>query len=172
MRKFLLPLFFLLLFIIESIFVQLLPGRVFHSDWIFAPHFLIAAILFLTIYGSEKHGILYGFIFGLLFDIVYTEIIGIYLFLYPLVVYLITKLMKILQTNIFLASFMVLAGIGLVEIGSYEMNKLIHITSMDFMTFLNIRLLPSLLLNAAFIIVASYPLKRYFEKFAEELRTD
>lgn len=172
MRKFLLPLFLLFLFIVESLFVQFLPGQAFHSERIFVPHFLIVAIFFLTIYGSEKHGILYGMAFGLLFDVVYTEIIGIYLFLFPFVAYVITKLMKIFQNNIFLGSLMTLFGIALVELGSYEMNMLIHITNMDFMTFLNLRLFPTLLLNAAFIILVSYPLKRYFERFAQKLRDE
>ncbi|XJZ26367.1 rod shape-determining protein MreD [Bacillota bacterium Lsc_1132] len=170
MKKFLLPLFFLFLFIFESLFVQLLPGEAFRNGRIFAPHFLIVAILFFTIYGSEKHGILYGFIFGLLFDIVYTEILGIYLFLFPLVAYLVTKMMKVLQTNIIIASLMVLTGVALVELGSYEMNTLIHITKINFMTFVNIRFIPTLILNAAFIIIVSYPLKRYFENFAGNLR--
>lgn len=172
MRKFLLPLFFLFLFVFESVFVQLFPGGAIHNDWIIVPHFLIVAIFFLTLYGGEKKGILYGFIFGLLFDIVYTEIIGIYLFLYPFTAYLVTKMMKVLQTNIFLGSFMALTGVALLEIGSYEMNFLIHITNMDFKTFLSIRLFPTLLLNAAFIVVAAYPLKRYFERFSEKLLMD
>lgn len=172
MRKFLLPLFFLFLFVFESLFVQLLPGGAFQSDRILAPHFLLAAILFLTIYGSEKQGLLYGFVFGLLFDIVYTEILGIYLFLFPLVAYLITKMMKVLQTNILLSSLMVLTGIALLELGSYEMNKLIHITSMDFTTFLNLRFIPTLILNAVFIIIVSYPLKRLFEKSTEDMWAD
>ncbi|MGG5254899.1 rod shape-determining protein MreD [Neobacillus sp. SM06] len=172
MRKFLLPLLFLFLFVFESIFMQFLPGTIFQREWILAPHFLIAAILFFTIYGSERRGILYGLLFGLLFDVVYTEIIGIYLFLYPFVAYLVTKMMKVLQTNLFLASLMVVTGVALVELGSYEMNMLIHITSMNFITFVTIRLFPTLILNAIFILLAAFPLKRYFENFAKNLRAE
>jgi rod shape-determining protein MreD len=171
-NKFILPLIFLFLFILESLFVQFLPADIFNSEKIFVPHFLIVAILFLTIFGNEKYGILYGFIFGLLFDIVYTEIIGIYLFLFPLVAYIVSRIMKVLQTNLFIGSFVSLIGITFLEIGAFEMNKLIHITNIDFMSFLNRRLLPTLLLNAIFIIIAAYPLKRQFEKFADNLRAD
>jgi rod shape-determining protein MreD len=171
-NKFLLPLIFLLLFIFESLFIQFLPSHLFNSEKILIPHFLIVSILFLTIFGNEKHGIVYGLIFGLLFDVVYTEIIGIYLFIYPLVAYVVSKIMKVLQTNIFIGSFVSLIGVALLETGVFEMDKLIHITNMDFMNFLEMRLLPTLLLNTIFIILAAYPLKRQFEKFAESLRAD
>jgi rod shape-determining protein MreD len=171
-NKFILPLIFLFLFILESLFVQFSPSSLLNSDKILVPHFLIAAILLLTIFGNEKYGILYGFIFGLLFDIVYTEIIGIYLFLFPFVAYIASKIMKVLQTNIFIGSIVSLIGITLVEIGAFEMNELIHITDIDFMSFLYKRLFPTLLLNAIFVIIAAYPLKRQFEKFADSLRAD
>jgi rod shape-determining protein MreD len=84
-RKFLLPLLFLLLFYAESLFVEYLPAKVFGFERIFVPHFLFIALLFLTVFVGKKHGIIYAAIFGLLFDIVYVEIIGIYLFLYPFI---------------------------------------------------------------------------------------
>jgi rod shape-determining protein MreD len=171
-RKFFPALLFLILFIFESLFVQYLPRDIFGSQRILAPRFLMIAILFLTIYGSTKQGILYGFLFGLLFDIVFTEILGIYLFLFPLIAYLISGLMKILQVNIFTVSFASLIGTTLLEILAFEMNKLIGITSIDFSSFLSLRLIPTLILNLFFIMIAAYPLKRNFEKFSEFLRID
>jgi rod shape-determining protein MreD len=168
MTKFLLPVLFVFFFILESLFVQLLPGEVLNSDRIFVPHFLLVAIILLTIYGSRKLGLLYGLIFGLLFDIVYTEVIGIYLFLFPLIAYIVSKMMKVLQANVFIVLFVVIAGVALAELGVYEMNYLIHITNMGFAHFIEFRLLPTLLLNLAFVIIAMYPLKRNFETITEQ----
>lgn len=169
MRRFLLPLILLALFIGESIFVQVTPHDLLGSGKIAVPRFLMAALLFLTIFGSKKHGILYGLLFGLLFDIVYVEIIGIYLFLFPVIAFITTKLMRILQTNIAMAFIIVLLGITLLEAGVYQMNLLIHHTDMEFAVFLSSRLLPTLILNAIFIILAVYPFKRLSEKFADSL---
>ncbi|MBU8879555.1 rod shape-determining protein MreD [Bacillus sp. FJAT-29790] len=169
MRRFLLPLLLMLLFVSESIFVELFPFALFGSNHIIVPRFLMVALLFLTAYGSKKYGIIYGFLFGLLFDIVYTEIIGIYLFLFPLVIYISSKLLKILQTNIVMVSFVAIIGVMLLELGAYEMNFLIHRTHMDFSSYLSLRLLPTSLLNVIFIIVASLPLKKHLEKFAIDL---
>jgi rod shape-determining protein MreD len=168
-NRFLLPVMLALFFVMESVFVQLLPAEVFNSDRILVPRFLIIAIFFLTVYGSKNYGILYGFVFGLLFDVFYTEIIGIYLFLFPLMAYLVSKMMKVLQTNIVMVKIVSIIGVALLELGAYEMNFLIHRTDMDFSHFASFRLLPTIILNLAFSIVAAYPLKRQYEKFAEHL---
>jgi rod shape-determining protein MreD len=170
--RFLLPALFVLLFILESIFVELLPAELFNSDRILAPHFLMAGILFLTAYLSPKHGILYGFIFGLLFDVVYTEIIGIYLFLFPLIAYLFANMLRVLQINILIVSALSIIGIAFLEVGVYELMHLIKVTDMDFSAYVRIRLVPTLILNLAFIVLAAYPFKRQFENAADRLRND
>lgn len=172
MRRFLLPVLFVILFVVESIFVELLPAELFNSNRIFVPHFLIIAILFFTIYGNRNKGLIFGFIFGLLFDIVYTEVIGIYLFMFPLIAYIVSKIMKILQTNIVIVTIVSLVGVALLELGVYEMNYLIKVTSMDFTMYTSMRLFPTLILNLAVTIVFSYPLKKLFEKYAEELKNE
>ncbi len=167
--KFFLPLMISFSFLFESIFVELLPKAYSTSETILVPHFLIVVIIFTAIYGNRKQGLIYGFIFGLLFDIVYTEIIGIHLFLLPLVTYIIASIMKLLQTNIIVVSFVTLLGVALFELGVYEMNFLIGITNMAFVDFLNIRLLPTLILNSIFIVIAAYPLKKFMDSYAYAL---
>lgn len=168
MRKFYLPLFFSFLFILESLFVQFLPESLIDGQYgILVPHFLLISVFFLTVYGNEKRGIIYGVIFGFLFDIIYTEILGVYLYLYPITTYIVSKIMKVLQVNIVIVSLASLVGVAVLEIAVYELNSLIGLTTLDFMTFLGWRLFPTLLLNAIFLLIAAYPLKRQFEKLAE-----
>ncbi|MDQ0269908.1 rod shape-determining protein MreD [Cytobacillus purgationiresistens] len=170
MRKVILPLLFILLFVFESTFVQMVPPKEFFGGERFLiPHFLMIAILFLTIYGSAKYGILYGVIFGLLFDIVYIEVIGIYLFLFPVIAYIVSQVMRVLQNNMVVTSLVVLFGVAVLESGSYGMNLIIGRTEMTFADFSFIRLIPTLIINLVFIILAVYPLKRHFEKFIESL---
>ncbi len=172
MKKLLLPALIAFSFISESLFVELWPAGLFQGRWIIVPHFLIVLIVFVTIYVGKKQGVLYGFLFGLLFDVVYTEIIGIYLFMIPLIAYIIAWVMKILQSNIFVTSFVSLFGVALLELGVYEMNFLIQLTDMGFSDYMNLRLFPTLLLNLIFIMIIAFPLKKYLESFAEALRND
>jgi rod shape-determining protein MreD len=172
MKKFLLPLLFLFLFILESLFVQYVPEDLFGQNKIIVPHFLFAALLFLTIFVGRKQGIIYAAIFGLLFDIVYIEIIGIYLFLFPFIAYLASKILNILQNNFIVAILITIVGIALLEVGVYEMDHLIHVTDINFMSYLHLRFYPTLILNAVFVIIAGYPLKRLFEKHMESMRVE
>ncbi|MCM3568402.1 rod shape-determining protein MreD [Neobacillus mesonae] len=170
MKKFLLPLLFAFLFIAESLFVQFLPADFFGQNRILAPRFLFSSLLLLTIFVGRKQGIIYAAVFGLIFDIVYIEIIGIYFFLFPFVAYLISKIMHVLQANMIVAFFVSMIGVALLEIGVYEMDYLIHVTSLDFLDFLNLRLYSTLILNAAFLLIFIYPLKRFFEKYGGGLK--
>ncbi|OIK16976.1 rod shape-determining protein MreD [Bacillus sp. MUM 116] len=172
MKKFLLPLLFLFLFILESLFVQLIPENLFGSHKIWVPHLLFSAVLFLTIYGGRKYGIIYGAVYGLLFDIVYTEILGINLFLYAFVAYIVSKIMHVLQNNIIVSYIVSLFGIALLEIGVYEMDTLIGVTQLSFMSFVEMRLYPTLIFNAIFLLIAAYPFKKYFEKYFHVLRDE
>ncbi|MCM3587671.1 rod shape-determining protein MreD [Mesobacillus maritimus] len=172
MKRFLVPLLLTLLFVIEGLFAQLLPANLFNGDYILVPRLLIMAIFFLTIYGSVKHGIIYGFVYGLLFDMVYTEIIGVYLFLFPLTTYFFLMIMKVVQTHILVVSFVSLISIAALEAAVYGMNLLIHIADIDFTSFTEIRLVPTLALNLIFVILFAYPFKKQFEKFADRLRND
>lgn len=172
MKKLLLPIFVLFFFILESLFVELFSPQLFNSDRIIVPHFLLVVLLFLTVYGGKKQGILYAAIFGLLFDIVYTEVIGIYFFLYPLIAYFVSKTMQLIHNHLVVVSLTSMVGIILLELGVYELNFLIKVTEMDFQTFLQVRLYPTLILNLAFTILVSFPLKRQFDKYAEELRNE
>jgi rod shape-determining protein MreD len=158
--------------VFEGLFAQLWPGNWFGGDYIFVPRFLIMAIFFLTIYGSMKHGIIYGFIFGMMFDVVYTEIIGIYLFMFPLAAYIFWNIMRIVDTNIVVVSVVSIMCVAFLESGVYLMNLLIHIANMDFSSFARIRMIPTLILNLSFILLFAYPFKRQFEKFADSLRND
>jgi rod shape-determining protein MreD len=171
-KKLLLPLSLVLLFIFESLLVQLMPANLFGIHKVLVPRFLIITIFFLTVYGSSKHGIIYGMVFGLLFDIVFTEILGIYLFLYPLTAFIVLKIMKVWQVNLLITSMVSLIAVAILESAVFWMNRIIGITTIDFMTFVNMRLYPTLLFNAVFLIIAAFPLKRSFEKFADQLRAE
>ncbi|RFU71583.1 rod shape-determining protein MreD [Peribacillus saganii] len=172
MSKFILPLVALLFFISESLFVTLFSGELYNSEQIFVPRFIMVFLVFLTIYGSRKMGVIYGFILGLLFDAVYTEILGIYMFLFPILCYLISKAMKVLQTNLFIVLIVSVLFIALLEVAIFEVNVILHFAEMSFSEFVEVRLLPTLILNLAFTILAAFPLKLQMEKFELETRED
>ncbi|MGE7759044.1 rod shape-determining protein MreD [Peribacillus sp. NPDC097895] len=172
MKHFILSFIALVFFVFESIFAQLFAGDAFGDDKIVVPHFMMIFVFFLTMYGSRKMGMLYGAILGLTYDVVYTEILGIYMFLLPFLAYLISKCMKILQNNILIAFLTALFFTAILEIVVFQMNIILSFADMGFGEYMERRLLPTILLNLVFIIISCYPLKRIIEKLDLQGETD
>ncbi len=161
MQKFLLPLLLLFFFILESVFSSVVPTHLFGESSIAVPHFIFIVLLFITIYYNPVKGIYFSMIFGFLFDIVYTELIGIYLFAYPILAYLVSNAMRILQVNLFIVSVLILVSITALEYYVYGFLLLLGRAHLSGMVFLTDRVFPTLILNIIFLILFCFPLKKY-----------
>ncbi|WP_018660990.1 rod shape-determining protein MreD [Heyndrickxia acidiproducens] len=168
MKRIILPLILSLCYIAESLFVQFISPQSFGANYIMVPHFLLAALILMGMYYRHRSTVIYAFVFGMLFDAFYTGVLGIYLFFFPLAVYLTTRLMKILQSNLLIDTGVALLGIVVVEFLVYGVNALINPRIMGFNEFLNWRLWPTLILNAAFFILAWYPLRNFLMRRMRE----
>jgi rod shape-determining protein MreD len=167
-KHFILSLIALLFFVFDSIFAQLFAGHLFGKENILVPHFMMVFVFFLTIYGSRKYGMIYGAILGMTYDVVYTEVLGIYMFLIPFLAYLIAKCMKVLQSNWMIIVVVTLVFVVISEVIIYEMNVIMSFATLNFTGFLGRRLLPTALLNIVFILVFFYPLQRLIQKLAPQ----
>jgi rod shape-determining protein MreD len=161
MQKFILPLVLLFVFILENVFSSVIPTNLFWENSIAVPHFLFVVLLCITIYYSPVQGIYFALLFGFLFDIVYTELIGIYLFAYPILAYLVSNAMRILQINLFIVSVLILVSTVALEYYVYGFLLLLGRAHLSGMAFLTDRIFPTLLLNGIFLILFCFPLKKY-----------
>lgn len=164
-----LPLLLLFVFLFENMFATIVPTEVFWNNSIAAPHFFIIVLCFVTVYYSPVQGIYYGLLFGFLFDTVYTELVGIYIFAYPILAYLVYSVMKILQLNLFIVASIVLASIVALEYYVYGFLTLLGRTHMSAYVFFTDRLLSTLLLNAIFLLIVCFPLRRYLVRLSKAM---
>lgn len=169
MKRIVLPLILSVCFILESLYVEYFPNGVFGIHKIFVPHFLLIVLIIMGIYYVRNRTILYAFIFGLLFDAFYTGILGVYLFVFPLIVYITTSLMKVLQANIFVSAIVMIVDIAIAEFIVYGLNILISNTTMQAIDFLNLRLVPTLILNLVFYFIIFYPLRKCLQRLKKEV---
>ena len=166
MKKLFLPFLVVALFVSEGIFADLWLKSGEYKEYVFVPRFVLITIVFISIYVTRFHGVMYGFIFGVLYDIVYTEVLGVYTFAFALVAYITSKAIKIFHNNTFVASFLSLVMITILEFYVYGIYIIIGEINMSLDTFAYKRLVPTLLLNISFNIVFSYPLKKRLTKIA------
>ncbi|MCZ0756670.1 rod shape-determining protein MreD [Anoxybacillus sp. J5B_2022] len=164
MKKLFLPFLAILFFVSESLFVDLWPKSIWYEHYIFAPRFLLIFILFVTVYVTQTHGMVYGLILGGLYDVVYTEILGVYLFSFPLIAYIAAKAMKWFHNHLVVTCFLSMIFVSILEFYVYGIQLFIGKTAMPFEQFYSYRLLPTLLVNALFLLFFSYPLKQWLVK--------
>lgn len=158
----------ILFFISESIFVEVFSAQLYASKYIIVPRFTLIFLVFLVVYGKKNTAFWYAVGLGAFYDVVYTEVLGIYLFMLPIVVYLASQLMKVLQVNLAIVSFVSLLAISVLEVIVFEINTLIGFSSLTFMDFARLRLLPSLVLNLLFLILFAYFLAKWIRKWTVE----
>ncbi|KHD86968.1 rod shape-determining protein MreD [Heyndrickxia ginsengihumi] len=172
MKRVLIPLILSLCYIADSLFVQFFSLESFGGTYILVPHFLLVVLVLMGIFYRPKTSIMYAFIFGMLYDAFYTGVLGIYLFFFPLAVYITTKMMKVLQSNLVISGIVVLFNITIVEFLVYGVNLLINHDLMNLADFLNLRLWPTLVLNLAFFIVIGLPMRNFLTRRVREEMID
>ncbi|PEZ10396.1 rod shape-determining protein MreD [Bacillus sp. AFS018417] len=168
-KKAILPLLLLFVFVLENMFSTIVPTSLFWKNTIAAPHFFLIVLCFVTIYFNSVQGIYYGLLFGFLFDMVHTELVGVYIFAYPILAYLVYHAMRILQLNLFIVFCIVLASITALEYYVYGFLTLIGRVHMPAHIFFTDRLLPTLLLNGIFLLLFCFPLRRYILRLSEAM---
>lgn len=167
MNRLFLPFLVTVMFLSESIIVQLFSQPLF-DVYLLVPRMLLVFIVFITIFIGQAEGMTYGFIFGLLYDVTYTELLGAYAFAFSLIAYLIAKAMNVFHKNAWTASFFAIVAIACVEWYAYAIQLVIGRTMMPVQTFLQARFLPTLFIHTIVILVIAYPLKQTLLKWHEK----
>lgn len=96
---------------------------------------------------------------GAVFDLYYTGIFGVYVFIFPLVVYLTRQLAGYISPNFLSGLLIYFIDITIVEALGYFASRMIHLTSMAGSTFLVTTLGPTLALNLAFFVILYFPIR-------------
>lgn len=172
MKRVLLPLVLFACFYGESLFVDFFSTASLFKDRLVIPHFLLIALTLMGIYLFRNMTIMYAALFGLIFDIYYTGIIGTYLFLFPISVYIASKMIKILHVNILTVGLIVLVNVSLVESLVYGLNILLFNVPVTMMAFLENRLLPSLVVNLIFYFIIFVPYTRWLQHLHKQLLSE
>ncbi|MBC2325156.1 rod shape-determining protein MreD [Listeria booriae] len=158
------PLIAIGIFILEGL-ASLQFGHAFFGDQrFFIPHFLIVMLVMMTTFYNRNMTLIYAFILGIVFDIYYTDVLGVYFAIFPFIVYLTDKFMKVLQNNILLVGLVTVFNVMLTECLVYGFYVLIGGTDMAFTTFADQRLWTTILLNLAFFLVLFFPFRSFLLK--------
>ena len=127
---------------------------------VMVPRLIILILVMVSFYLPRNKMIIYAIIFGFLYDSYYVGVLGIYVAIFPLIVYVTDRLNQVLNPNPITIGMMVFINLSILETMLYWIYKILGFTMIDMNTFMAGRLGPTLLLNLVFFIVAFYPLKK------------
>ncbi|MBY7143255.1 rod shape-determining protein MreD [Virgibacillus sp. NKC19-3] len=160
MKRLYLPLILFLLLILEGVALEILPSGLFMSDLFIVSHWVLGFLMLMAVFYDKEYtyfSVLYALIFGLLIDIVYTGVLGVYMFSYALVIYIVHRLRKMLHSNIFVTLLLGAIGIALSDISVHTIFKVVGVTDVLWRDYFLYRLLPTVLANLLFL-AALYPI--------------
>ncbi|MCZ2259831.1 rod shape-determining protein MreD [Sporosarcina sp. G11-34] len=163
MIRSIIPLIAILLFFLEPVFSMFSPISLGEEFYTLVPRFVIAYLIFIAVYYSQKDAIIYGFVFGLLYDIFYIDIIGLYAFLYPLICFIAAYIIHRVNKNIVTVMLLILFLIALLEVLSYTFASFIAITTIGPQQFLTSRLVPTMISNSLFVIMIGLLFKKLID---------
>lgn len=171
MIRLILPLIVFLLFIFEGTIFQLLAPDRYGVSLLYIPRFMVIVIIFISIYLGKAQGVLYGVVFGFLYDVVYTEMLGLYMFVMGLVAYLFALNYKPVQRSFTLPVLTAVMAIVALEYFLYGMYYMLNVTVMQHEAFLWLRLYPTIALNLLFAAIILLPFKKFVAYLARIERT-
>ncbi|MEC5422043.1 rod shape-determining protein MreD [Virgibacillus sp. C22-A2] len=160
MKRLYIPLFLFLFLVLEGVALELLPVNLVMSNLYIIPHWVLVFLVLIAIFYDRENtyfSVLYGLIFGLLIDIVYTGILGVYMFSYGMVIYIIHGLIKLLHGNIHVSLLLGVTALVLADISINTVYTVVGITDMLWKDYFMVRLIPTVLSNLVFLLVL-YPI--------------
>lgn len=171
MKRLIIPLILFLFLILEGVALELLPATLVKGDLVIVPHWVLAFLVLMSIlYDREDTymSILYGLVFGLLIDVVYTGVLGVYMFTYAVVIYIVHGLTKVLHANIFGAIVLGVTGLVLAEASINVIFSVVGLSEMEWTTYLLYRMLPTVLANLLFLLLLYPFVKRRLDDWRQD----
>ncbi len=154
-RRLLFPLVLFALLVGEGIALDLLPNILTSAETLIVPHWIFVFLLLIVLFydnSSTFYGVIYGIIFGIFIDMVYVGVLGVYMFVYPLTLYMMQLLKRLLQNNFPITIIISIIGIIIIEILLYFIYTFVGIVDVAMSYFILHRLLPTILANVLFLI--------------------
>lgn len=160
MKRIIIPIILLIMLAAEGVAMELLPASIKFASVYTTPHWLLLFLILVVTFAYPNESfipIVYAAVFGLMTDIVYTGVLGVYMFMLALAVYIGQLLNRLLQTNFLMILIISLASLFVMELGLFGIYSLLSISTVPFAHFLTLRLAPTLLANILFVFVIYYP---------------
>ncbi|MGY3779061.1 rod shape-determining protein MreD [Isobaculum melis] len=165
-KKLAIPFLLILFFLLDGIFSEAFSSTLHTADYYMTPRLIVILLAMLAFFLPRRQMMIYAILFGLFYDIYYTDILGLHIALFPVIVYINEKMKNLLSASAFVIGMMLIINISLLESGLYLFYRTVPRFSlnMDVSQFLSVRLGPTLMLNIVLFIILYYPIRKMIDK--------
>ncbi|MBU5593597.1 rod shape-determining protein MreD [Amphibacillus sp. MSJ-3] len=171
MSRVYLPLILTLLIVLQGAAVQLVPTSISEAGWIVVIHSVLLFLILLKLFydlENTYYVLIFAILSGLIIDIIYTDIIGVYMFSYSILVFFVHGMRKVLHANFYVATMLTFVSIGVVDFLLYLIYQFIGVVRMDLTVYLSHRLMPTLIVNMILFFLFYLLLKKRLVKWSNE----
>lgn len=163
MKRAVIPLMLLFLLAIEGVAMELLPSSIKYASFYITPHWLLLFLILVIAYVYPVDAtvpIIYAAISGLMIDIVYTGVLGVYMFVLAIAVYVAYLLNRLLQANFLMIALIALLSMFVMEVSLFAIYTMLGFLTMSVKDFFLLRFIPTIIANLLFIAIIYYPSKQ------------
>ena len=168
--RFIFPIVLLLAFFLDGSLSSVFSSFLFSYPYSMVSHLVILWIVLGVIQEGRNTRVIpftfFAAVIGFLFDTYYAGILGLFVFLFPLIVWVTRMLSKNFSPTFFNSIMIIFIDIALLELLNYIAYSIIGIASASFADFVLYTLAPTLALNLIYFVVFYVPISAVYEKYA------
>lgn len=165
--RFVFPIGLFVMFVLDGSVSKVFSGFLFSYPYAMVSHLIVLWLVLACFFEEDVHIPIYGFAVavGVLCDVYYSGILGLFMFLYPLIVWL-TKLIAQYFPTTFLSVLMIFfIDIAMFEFLNFIAYAATGVMKANFANFLLYDLAPTLALNLIFLVILYFPIRALFDKY-------
>lgn len=171
--RFLFPIGLFVAFFLDGSFSKVFANLFFSFPYSMVSQLVLLWLVFTYFFEGDIQVPLYGFAVavGVVTDLFYTGVFGLFIVLYPLMVWLTQMLAKVLNDNFFNTMMIFFIDVCVFQLLNYWAFLMVGIIHVHFGSFLLYTLAPTLALNLVYFVIFYWPVSVMFKKATAKKRS-
>ncbi|CUS26579.1 Rod shape-determining protein MreD [Paucilactobacillus oligofermentans DSM 15707 = LMG 22743] len=168
--RFIFPIGLLLCFFLDGSVSSVFSDFLFSYPYSTVSHLVVLWMVLGVIQEGRNERVIpftfFAVVIGIIFDSYYAGILGLFVFLFPIIIWVTRMLTKNFAAN-FLNSIMIFfIDIALLELLNYVAYSIVGVISVSFSDFVLHTLAPTLALNLVYFVILYLPISAIYDKYA------
>ncbi|MHC9532876.1 rod shape-determining protein MreD [Dellaglioa sp. BT-FLS60] len=159
-KQYIFPVGLIISFFLDGTIQFAFSAQLESQTTIMVSHLLLLWLIMGVFYSDNKHLELWAFGIGWAFDSYYAGILGIYMILLPLIVYLTKIAYQYFEPSFIVLLLIYFIDLTVLEVSYYSINEMIGFANESVTTFISTSFGPTLAFNLVLFVILYYPISK------------